>query len=79
MAMHPDDIKALLLKAMPDAHIELVDTVGDGDHYQATIISSCFIGLSRLQQHQLVYQALGEKMDHQLHALSLKTYPPQQG
>ena len=53
------------------------DLAGDGDHYRAHIVSVQFRGKSRLQQHQLVYRALGDRMGGELHALALSTSAPQ--
>jgi stress-induced morphogen len=58
---------------MPDAEVEIEDLAGDGDHYRATVRSAAFQGLNRVQQHQLVYRALGGKMGDTLHALALET------
>lgn len=66
-------IKNMILEALPDAEVELKALVNDNDHYQAVIRSAAFAGKTRVQQHQLVYQALGSKMGNELHALSLKT------
>ncbi|SET04916.1 transcriptional regulator, BolA protein family [Nitrosomonas marina] len=58
---------------------ELVRVEGDdGHHFQAVIVSSEFIGKRTIQQHQLVYQALGDKMKQEIHALSMKTFTPEQ-
>lgn len=73
MAMHGADIEKLLREAFPDADIELIDTVGDGDHWKAVIASSAFVGKSRVAQHQLVYAALKGNMGGVLHALQLET------
>ncbi len=73
MAMNGGDIEALLREAFPDAEIELVDTVGDGDHWKAVIASSAFAGKSRVAQHQMVYAALKGRMGGVLHALALET------
>lgn len=73
MPMAADDIKKLILDAMPDAEIEIEDLAGDGDHYRARVISSAFNGKSRVQQHQLVYRALKGRMGGELHALALET------
>ncbi len=56
---------------------ELVEVRGDGHHFEAVIVSSLFRGKSRVQQHQLVYSALGERMREEVHALSMKTYTPE--
>ncbi len=76
MAMAPDQLKGFILEAFPDAIIELKDLVGDNDHFSATITSKAFKGKSRIQQHQMVYEALQGRMGTQLHALSLKTLIP---
>ncbi|WP_425408694.1 phosphoribosylformylglycinamidine synthase subunit PurL [Hyphococcus sp.] len=73
MPMAGDDIKKLILDALPDAEIELEDLAGDNDHWRARIISSAFNGKSRVQQHQLVYRALKGRMGGELHALALET------
>lgn len=76
MAMTADEIKSLILKAMPAAEVEIQDLAGDGNHYQATVIAQEFAGKSRVQQHQLVYGALGDRMGGELHALALTTEAP---
>ncbi len=73
MPMAADDIKKLVLDAMPDADIEIEDLAGDGDHYRARVISAAFNGKTRIQQHQLVYKALKGRMGGELHALALET------
>ena len=73
MPMAANDIKALILEAMPDAEVEIEDLAGDGDHYRARVASSAFNGKSRVQQHQLVYKALKGRMGGELHALALET------
>ncbi len=76
MAMSADQIKAFLLKAFPDALIDLKDLAGDNDHFEATITTRAFQGKTRIQQHQMVYEALQGHMGTKLHALSLKTKIP---
>lgn len=76
MAMTADDIKALILDALPEAEIVIDDLAGDGDHYHAKVIAPEFEGKSRVQQHQLIYRALGERMGGELHALALTTQAP---
>jgi stress-induced morphogen len=61
---------------LPDAEVEIRDLAGDGDHYAATIVSAAFRGKTRVQQHQMVYQALQGRMGGELHALALQTSPP---
>lgn len=55
---------------------ERVDVIGDGQHFQAVIVSEAFGGLSRVQRHQLVYKALGDRMREEIHALSMQTLTP---
>ena len=76
MAMPAGEIEALIKRAMPDATVEIRDLAGDGDHYQAIVTSSAFAGKSRVQQHKLVYEALGGRMGGELHALQLTTAVP---
>lgn len=76
MAMSAKEIEELLLKSFPDAKIIIDDLRGDGDHYAAQIIAKEFVGKSRVQQHQMVYKAMGGKMGKELHALALNTSAP---
>ena len=55
---------------------EHVEVVGDGQHFQALIVSEAFQGRNRVQRHQLVYAALGERMREEIHALSMRTLTP---
>ena len=57
---------------------ERVEVIGDGQHFQALIVSAAFAGRSRIQRHQLVYAALGERMREEVHALSMKTLTPEE-
>mgnify|MGYP006179201325 CR=1 FL=1 len=68
-----DQIKSLILEAIPDASIEIKDLMGDNNHYSATIKSSVFVGLNKIEQHKLVYKSLKGKMGNELHALSITT------
>lgn len=79
MPMAADDIAALIRDAIPDAQIEIVDLAGDGDHYSARVVSESFRGVSRVRQHQRVYDALGGRMGGVLHALQLSTALPPRG
>ncbi|WP_425293954.1 BolA/IbaG family iron-sulfur metabolism protein [Methylocella tundrae] len=74
--MEPSEIEKLIKTGIPDAVIDLTDLVGDKDHWAATITSSEFIGKTKLQQHQIVYKALGASMGGPLHALQLTTQAP---
>ena len=73
MGMRPEDIHAMVKTALPDAQIELKDTAGDNDHYSITVISALFQGKSRVQQHKMVFDALGGGMGTTLHALQVTT------
>lgn len=77
MPMDAGEIETLIKQAIPDAKVEIRDLAGDGDHYAATVISESFRGKSRVQQHQLVYQALKGNMGGELHALALQTSAPE--
>ena len=79
MPMNPGEIEGLIKEAMPDAEVRIEDLRGDGDHYAAYIVSSAFVGKTRVQQHQLVYQALQGRMGNELHALALQTSAPPEG
>ena len=76
MAMNAGDIEKLIKSALPDARVTIRDLAGDGDHYAATIVSEAFRGKTRVQQHQMVYEALKGNMGGALHALALKTAAP---
>lgn len=78
MAMAAADIERLILERFPDAKVQIEDLAGDGDHYSASVVSEAFRGKSRVQQHQMVYEALQGNMGGVLHALALKTSAPQQ-
>lgn len=76
MAMTADEIGALIRDDLPDAEVTIDDLAGDGNHYRAHVVSAAFTGKTRVQQHQMVYQALGERMGGALHALALTTAAP---
>lgn len=76
MAITASEIQQLIQSALPDAILHIEDLAGDGDHYAVHVTSEQFVSRSRIQQHQMVYKALGERMGGQLHALSIKTSPP---
>ena len=78
MAMTAADIEAAIRAALPDAAVEITDLAGDGDHYAARVVSSSFAGVTRVRQHQMVYNALGGRMGGVLHALQLTTATPTQ-
>jgi stress-induced morphogen len=74
--MDAAEIAAMIKAAMPDAEVTIEDLGGDGDHYAALVVSTAFRGKTRVQQHQMVYQALQGRMGSQLHALALQTAVP---
>lgn len=76
MPMSRAEIENMIKAKIPDARIELKDLAGDDDHWQAHVVSESFRGKSRVQQHQLVYDALGGRMGGVLHALALTTAVP---
>lgn len=76
MPMNPTEITALIKAKIPDATVEIQDLAGDGDHYAARVESPAFKGKTRVQQHQMVYDALGGRMGGVLHALALTTAAP---
>ena len=77
MAMDAVDIEQLIKGAIPDARVTIEDLRGDGDHYAALVVSAAFKGKTRVQQHQMVYNALQDKMGTTLHALALQTSVPE--
>jgi stress-induced morphogen len=77
MAMDAGEIERLIKARIPDAQVTIRDLAGDGDHYAATVISEAFRGKSRVQQHQIVYEALRAEMGGKLHALALQTGIPE--
>ncbi|MDD9876472.1 MAG: BolA family transcriptional regulator [Magnetovibrio sp.] len=76
MAMAAAEIERLIKEGIPDAKVTIEDLRGDGDHYAAYVTSGAFEGKSRVQQHQMVYQALQGRMGGELHALALQTSTP---
>ena len=76
MPMAASEIERLIKQALPDATVTIEDLRGDGDHFAAHVVSAAFKGKTRVQQHQLVYQALRGRMGGELHALALQTAVP---
>lgn len=76
MPMAASEIERMIKASFPDAVVEIKDLAGDGDHYAAHVVSAAFKGKSRVQQHQMVYGALGGRMGDVLHALQLTTALP---
>ncbi len=77
MPMDANDIERLIKAKIPDAQVTIRDLAGDGDHYAATVLAESFRGKSRVQQHQIVYEALKAEMGGKLHALALQTGVPE--
>lgn len=76
MPMDATEIETLIKARFPDAVVEIKDLRGDGDHYAAHVSTQAFVGISRVQQHKLVYSALEGRMGGVLHALALTTSVP---
>ena len=72
--INPEQIRHWIAEGLACEHLQ-VD--GDGHHFEAVVVSAAFRGKTRIQQHQLVYAALGERMRAEIHALSMKTYTPE--
>ena len=68
-----EDIKRRIESAIPDASVDVEDWTGGGDHFRATVVSSSFIGKSRIEQHRMVYAVFGDEIGGPIHALSLTT------
>ena len=71
----PESIQLNIAQGMATEHLSVV---GDGAHFEAVIVSGAFAGKNRVQRHQLVYQTMGDRMREEIHALSMKTYTPQE-
>ncbi len=69
----PDSVRQGIFGGLQCEHLEVL---GDGQHFQALVVSDSFMGKSRVQRHQLVYAALGERMREEIHALSMRTLTP---
>ena len=70
----PEQVRTYLLENLQCDHVSVK---GDGQHFEAVIVSAEFRGKTRVQQHQVVYRALGDRMREEIHALSMKTYSPE--
>ena len=73
--VRPEDVQAYIEQGLG---CELVRVAGDGHHFEAVIVSPEFRGRSRVQRHQLVYRALGDRMREEIHALSMQTHTPEE-
>ncbi len=76
MPMDASEIERMIREAIPDAQVTIRDLAGDGDHYAAEVVAESFRGISRIKQHQMVYDALKGNMGGVLHALALQTSAP---
>ena len=73
--MQSEEIQTLIQQGFPDAEVRVN---GDGRHFDAVVVSEAFTGKTLLEQHRLVYDTLGDKMGGDIHALTIKTYTPEQ-
>lgn len=73
--LQPDQIKTYIQSGLECEHVEVS---GDGHHFEAVIVSQLFRGKPKVQQHQLVYKALGDRMREEIHALSMRTLTPEE-
>ncbi|MBK9161919.1 MAG: BolA family transcriptional regulator [Nitrosomonadales bacterium] len=71
----PESIRLNIVQGIATEHLSVV---GDGAHFEAVVVSDVFAGKNRVQRHQLVYLSLGDRMREEIHALSMKTYTPQE-
>ena len=76
--MDAKEVESLIRQGIPDALVEVRDTTGGGDHFEALIVSTVFEGKGLVERHQTVYKALGDAMRVRVHALSLRTLTPAQ-
>jgi acid stress-induced BolA-like protein IbaG/YrbA len=77
--LDPEHIRERILGALPGSEVQVQDTTGTGDHFEATVASPAFAGKPMVQQHKLVYAAVQDWLQTgELHALALKTYTPEQ-
>jgi stress-induced morphogen len=77
--LSPDWIRERVLSALPGAEVEVIDTTGTNDHFEARVVAPQFVGLPMVRQHQLVYAPLKDVLaTGELHALALKTFTPDQ-
>ena len=79
--MTPDDVRARIQAALPDADVSVIDTTGGGDHFDATVVSSAFSGKGPVERHRLIYAALTDAINGPraaIHALALTTATPEE-
>jgi stress-induced morphogen len=73
------ELKQRIESALPGAQVEVEDLTGGGDHFRAEVVSDRFAGLTRIDQHKLIYDVFGPEIGGPIHALSLKTSTPDGG
>ena len=71
-----EELRNRIEQALPGADVSVIDTTGGGDHFRAEVVTERFDGLSRIQQHKLIYDVFGNEIGGAIHALSLKTSTP---
>ena len=71
-----DELRTRIEDALPGSDVNVIDTTGGGDHFRAEIVSERFEGLTRIQQHKLIYDVFGDEVGGAIHALSIKTETP---
>jgi stress-induced morphogen len=76
MAMTPQEIRATIERALPGSRVEVHDTTGTGDHFEAIVLAEQFVGKTVVEQHRMVYAILGPAMAGPIHALALRTSAP---
>ena len=74
-----EELQSRIEDALPGARVIVQDTTGGGDHFRAEVVSDRFEGLSRIQQHKLIYNVFGDEVGGPIHALSIKTQTPGDG
>jgi stress-induced morphogen len=71
-----EELRERIEQALPGAEVSVQDTTGGGDHFRAEVVSEQFQGLSRIQQHRLIYDVFGDEVGRAIHALSIRTQTP---
>jgi acid stress-induced BolA-like protein IbaG/YrbA len=74
----PERVKEKIADTIDNARVDVLDMTGDGDHFRVVVVAEAFEGKPMVKQHQLVYDALGDSMEGDIHALGLKTYTPEE-
>jgi len=75
-AIEPEILQGLIESGIPEARVSVTDLTGTRDHYRVEVVSPAFAGRTRVQQHQMVYRAVGEHMTEAVHALQIRTATP---